>query len=273
MREHICHSALIWQNATSELEEQEFWSRFSVARIVTEAVLLDVRNHILNANEHQAELADARVKPHFADRENDFSEPVDKNAPLEVSSTKPSMPLQEMIHTSFTLKSNINFEKSTPHRPQSVFTPSSMSPSRSSIRSPSPFELKDQNVPSYVLQAAASLQREALLLRNELNFEIWLSRENIKHIGRLYQDRSLVKSAEAERQGLVSLCACMQDILSPLFLLSIINFASIADKSCGWKASSTNTKFKHLPPRTSMPTGTVNSRKNSKSCVKKKNPG
>lgn len=221
MRDHICHSALIWQNATSELEEPEFWSEFTVARIITEAILLDVRNHSLNATERPAELADARVKPsasHSADRENDSSEPTDKNVPVDVSSSKASMPLQEMIHTSFTLKSNINFDKSIPDRPQSVFTPSSMPPSRGSVRSPSPLESKDQNVPSYVLQAVAGLQRETLLLRNELNFEIWLSRENIKHIGRLYQDRCLVKSAEAERQGLVGLCACIQYISGPFCL-------------------------------------------------------
>jgi len=46
------------------------------------------------------------------------------------------------------------------------------------------------------------LQREILLLRNELNFELWVSRENVKHIGRLYQDHILSRSAEAERQGL-----------------------------------------------------------------------
>ena len=207
MRDHICHSALIWQNATSELEEPEFWSEFTVARIITEAILLDVCNHTLNAAERQAELADARVKPsasYSADRENYSGDLMDKNAPGDVSSSKASIPLQEMIHTSFTLKSNTNFDKSIPDQPQSVFTPSSMPPSRGSVRSPSPL--------------VASLQREALLLRNELNFEIWLSRENIKHIGRLYQDRCLVKSAEAERQGLVGLCAYIQYISGPFCL-------------------------------------------------------
>ncbi|TRM61869.1 hypothetical protein BD626DRAFT_500788 [Schizophyllum amplum] len=53
-----------------------------------------------------------------------------------------------------------------------------------------------------VAQALASLQREVVLLRNELNFELWLSRENVKHIGRLYQDRTLYRSAETERQAL-----------------------------------------------------------------------
>jgi len=39
-------------------------------------------------------------------------------------------------------------------------------------------------------------------LKNELNFELWLSRENVQHVGRLYQERILSKNAEVERQGL-----------------------------------------------------------------------
>ncbi|KAJ7136538.1 pyrroline-5-carboxylate reductase dimerization-domain-containing protein [Mycena crocata] len=50
--------------------------------------------------------------------------------------------------------------------------------------------------------AISGLQREVLLLRNELNFELWLLRENVKHVGRLYQDRVLSRDAEVERQGL-----------------------------------------------------------------------
>jgi len=53
-----------------------------------------------------------------------------------------------------------------------------------------------------VSQAISGLQREILLLRNDLNFELWLSRENSKHIGRLYQDQILMRTAETERQGL-----------------------------------------------------------------------
>ena len=184
--------------------------------------MLDMHNHTLNATERQSEATDAKVKPSSSrsvDSDHDAGETMD--APFDILSRKASsMPLQEMISASFALKSNINLgaEKPTPQLPQFVLTSNSMPPSRGSVRSFSPNESKDQNVPSHVLQVVASLQREVLLLRNELNFELWLSRNNIKHISRLYQDRSLVKSAEAERQGLVSPYACIQDISNPLFL-------------------------------------------------------
>jgi hypothetical protein len=67
-----------------------------------------------------------------------------------------------------------------------------------------PFSPDSVAAHSQMIQVISALQREVLLLRNELNFELWLSRENIKHIGRLYEDRILAKTAETERQGLVS---------------------------------------------------------------------
>ncbi|KAG5221176.1 heat shock protein [Salix suchowensis] len=70
------------------------------------------------------------------------------------------------------------------------------------VRSSPPQSLPEGQSSSHVPEAISALQREVLLLRNELNLEQWLSRENAKHIGRLYHDRVLSKNAEAERQGL-----------------------------------------------------------------------
>jgi len=52
-----------------------------------------------------------------------------------------------------------------------------------------------------------------LLLRNELNFESWLARENVRQIGRLFEQRIMRRNAEVERQNLVSTlrhyhCSC-----------------------------------------------------------------
>jgi hypothetical protein len=57
---------------------------------------------------------------------------------------------------------------------------------------------------SSVVQAITGLQREVLLLRNELNFESWLARENVRQIGRLFEQRIMSRNAEVERQNLVS---------------------------------------------------------------------
>ena len=46
------------------------------------------------------------------------------------------------------------------------------------------------------------LQRENLLLRNELNFELYLKEQHLRHIGRLHRDKVTDTALEAERQNL-----------------------------------------------------------------------
>lgn len=58
--------------------------------------------------------------------------------------------------------------------------------------------------------AISSLQREVLLLRNELNFELWLKKQHLSHMGKLHRDRIVARSEEAERQNLVSVVIVVQ---------------------------------------------------------------
>jgi hypothetical protein len=114
--------------------------------------------------------------------------------------------LQDMITTSLALKSNLNVEilDSPSQWPTALFQTSNLTSSKRKISFPDDSVLlPDDEMPSDVTKAISGLQREVVLLRNELNFELWLSRENVKHVGRLNQDRILSKTAEAERQGLV----------------------------------------------------------------------
>ncbi|KAL6300529.1 Hamartin protein-domain-containing protein [Sparassis latifolia] len=145
---------------------------------------------------------------------------------LAYQATEPSTPvrvrvsLQDMITTSIALKSGRDIEIADPSPAWSATLfplPPTRSPSREASEGSrtrididtdslsmrySDHGHAGEDVPSHVAQAIAGLQREVLLLRNELNFELWMARENVKHIGRLYEDRVLSKTAEAERQGL-----------------------------------------------------------------------
>lgn len=55
---------------------------------------------------------------------------------------------------------------------------------------------------SEVYTELSYLQRENLLLRNELNFELYLKEQHLRHIGRLHRDRISDTALEAERQNL-----------------------------------------------------------------------
>ena len=74
---------------------------------------------------------------------------------------------------------------------------------KSSILSPPQARSEDVAVPRHAREAIAALQKEVLLLRNELNIELFLRREAVQHIGTLVDTRIAEDGAEKERQGLV----------------------------------------------------------------------
>lgn len=60
------------------------------------------------------------------------------------------------------------------------------------------------------------LQRENLLLRNELNFELYLKDQHLHHIGRLHRDRITDNALEAERQNLYQIVKSLRAQVSQL---------------------------------------------------------
>jgi hypothetical protein len=114
---------------------------------------------------------------------------------------RPRVSLQDMVNTSIALKSHLDIDivDPTPIWPYALF------PSEPGRQSPG-----NSDPESSVAQAIAGLQREVLVLRNELNFESWLARENVRQIGRLFEQRIMNRNAEVERQNLVSALCCVR---------------------------------------------------------------
>jgi hypothetical protein len=54
-----------------------------------------------------------------------------------------------------------------------------------------------------MLALAGRLQREVAALQTELALELWLNRENVKHVARLHDNHVLTRNADVERQALV----------------------------------------------------------------------
>jgi len=248
IRGHNLHPLIVWGDR--ELSQPNFWASYNVSRIASESQMLDIRNaafgirarHIAQSN---AEYTDDVLA---LDSEGDISSTANRLAApqedsssfaptphalpidLEIPPSRPRISLQDMISTSVALKSSLDVEILRPSHPwpSELFPTAASSPSRASISLPpemeSPSSLQPGNsrhdqsqpIPFHVAQAISGLQREVLLLRNDLNFELWLSRENVRHIGRLYQDRILSKNAEAERQGLVRLRNLSESGVNPL---------------------------------------------------------
>ncbi|EAU88254.2 hypothetical protein CC1G_03926 [Coprinopsis cinerea okayama7 len=221
MREHICHPCLIWNDPVTELEKPEFWSRYDVPRIGSEATMLDIRYLAMGLREKYAE--QHSDGPPGAPGTTSFTHPVSSSEnpesthfihPVDLSSGKVKISLQDMIDASVALKSNIDVEVTKPYAKwSSLIFPSPVGRITSSMKGKSPetTSLRSEDTTRtddgsrsmvHVAEVISGLQKEVLLLRNELNFELWHSRENAKHVGRLYEDRILMRSAESERQGL-----------------------------------------------------------------------
>ncbi|KAI0064641.1 hypothetical protein BV25DRAFT_1869288 [Artomyces pyxidatus] len=213
LRQHVTHPQIIWRNAATEISETEFFASYDVPRIVAECLLLEIRNSQLGLQPHIATPVRAESATVIGDEQTteipEYQSP-SSTPPLKAVEVcgKPRVSLQEMVNTSITLKSHLDVElvDPTPIWPYCLFPldPGASSvaatpdPAASAATSPE----RGGTVPSHVVQAISGLQREVLLLKTELNFESWLARENVKQIGRLYEQRIMSRNAEVERQGL-----------------------------------------------------------------------
>lgn len=122
--------------------------------------------------------------------------------------------LRDIVATSVALKSGIDIEtdrgESQATWPDLLFFGSLGSPGKRSASLPTgepvkPLPGRDKEIPNHVAEAISALQRKLILMNNELNCELWLTQRNVEYIGRLKKECELAKSAEGERQGLVSL--------------------------------------------------------------------
>jgi hypothetical protein len=212
------------------LSEPDAWANYGVSRIASECTMLDACNAALGSMHLYADNASAAAAAEQLMPESaTISESETSTAPTphpgyaELPHARTHVSLESMMMTSVALKSNLDVEIEAPTAAWSslLFPPGSNSPIKRTLDlPPEPNVSNEENLPSHVAQAISGLQREVLLLRNELNFELWLSRENVKHIGRLYQDRILSKKAEVEQQGLVCdfFFRFLLDLLSVLIL-------------------------------------------------------
>ncbi|KAJ6496556.1 hypothetical protein C8R47DRAFT_1114575 [Mycena vitilis] len=208
LRSHVCHPLIIFRDAAEEIASPDFWAEYDVARIASESMMLDIRNTTLGLRERYetpgVTVSHRELRTPSVSGSDDGGKTPMHTAGLSTGETRLS--LEDMIASSVALKSNLDvtIQPAASQWPGSIFASSSDSPGRTNLPSPSQALLVQDGdaLPFHIAQAISGLQREVLLLRNELNFELWLSRENVKHVGRLYQDRILSRDAEVERQGL-----------------------------------------------------------------------
>ncbi|GJJ10033.1 hypothetical protein Clacol_004259 [Clathrus columnatus] len=240
LRHNILHTSLLTHTAESELEEQNHrWADWDVPRIAMMCTMLDVRNSALSLrrmpdalylpdsfdmpteNVFPPSTAASSTSFTTSRSSGDSTPHQDERVSTDLRAVdfsiigRPRVSVQDIIATYHALKSGIEIDiiDPTPEWPQRLF-PNVTSPSQPSLvdtastpdggnnHAGTPSISDEESLPPHVQKALAKLQRENLLLRTELNYELWLKREIVKRIGHLYTDRILVKGAELERQTL-----------------------------------------------------------------------
>ena len=200
--------------------------------------MLDVRNCALAISGHSTPPEEPALDKNATNspaspRERRFSEPtpVVRTIALPADVGSRSISLQDMVATGVALRSRLDLKID---KNFVGWTPESFSVHSTTSSSINSLDASDSEVPqteagllpSRVALVLSELQKELILLRNDLNLELWISRENVKHIGRLHQIRILSKNAEAERQGLVRAVLNERDTTDVRASPSLINFAS-----------------------------------------------
>jgi hypothetical protein len=128
------------------------------------------------------------------------------------SSQRSRVSVREMIATTIALKSGADLEIVDPPGhwlPEptlltaDVTSPPSSVPLVETLAIPTAPSDAGEGLRAKALQAVAILQRESLLLRNELNYQLWLKRGLLQNVARLQQERVAAFKSDLEMQHLV----------------------------------------------------------------------
>ncbi|CUA74213.1 Tuberous sclerosis 1 protein homolog [Schizosaccharomyces pombe 972h-] [Rhizoctonia solani] len=205
LRGHVVHPNIILADSKSELADLSRWKDKDVATVAAECTLLDIQNAQNSAGHSIAYY----VPP----------------TPQASGHPTPQVSANTSLHPSHPPGSTTPARVPLPPSPSPSASPAPRRPSGDSEKSleimvnthagltapPEPLLLLDDSGPlnpgprprhAMAEEALSILQRDVLILRNQLNFEIYLKELVQQHVGRLHQDKIVSRSEEAERQGL-----------------------------------------------------------------------
>ncbi|CAG8680641.1 4608_t:CDS:2, partial [Cetraspora pellucida] len=197
LRRHTFHPNFILSDAQRELSDTSRWIKLEPADVVAECIGYDMENA---STKHQiSELEDFTKKAlERVDSTNGETKTTKTRRPSQAIS------IQEIMDVHQALKSGVEIVVGDDPWDSKIISSNSISSTSPSDQS---LSVAQSFMPSSNVQASiAFLQREIMLLRNELNFELYLKQQHLQHIGRLHRDHVLDISAEAERQNLYNTC-------------------------------------------------------------------
>ncbi|CAG8665650.1 9630_t:CDS:10 [Funneliformis caledonium] len=205
LRRHKLHPSLITSDAEKELSDTSRWMKLEPADIVAEYVSYDMENATKNYDSNELEGFTKVLK----EADTTASEvTTEKARPLSQA-----ISMKEIMEVHQALKSGADIVVGDDPWASKIISYSN------SLTSNHPISPPENNAPplkptTNIQASVAFLQREIMLLRNELNFEFYLKQQHLQHIGRLHRDHVLDSTVEAERQNLYNTCRTLRSQLS-----------------------------------------------------------
>ena len=211
---HILHPTFLTVGDPDAELARPFWTGYELSRIVGECTMLNARNIRIGSRQGDPDDASGATPRMATNSLSRSTTAVSPHSTKEPSRGRFRISLRDIVATSVALKSGVDIEidggEPQVAWPDLLFLGSPNSPGKRSVPlTPEGASAKsplahDEGIPDHVAEAISALQRKLILMNNELNCELWLARRNVEHISRLKKECELAKSAEGERQGLVS---------------------------------------------------------------------
>ncbi|KAI8378436.1 Hamartin protein-domain-containing protein [Blakeslea trispora] len=228
---HMLHPNLVAMNAQIELTDKTRWMKMEPPDVIAQIMSLDLTN------------AASRVAFAHDDRERTQTDLLDEALWDTSSQEKKREEAKAESHQEKETKPNVMSHIVTLHKAlksgaevlvdQDIWDPSPSMTATVVESGEHPQTSEEMSQETKLLVAA--LKREVLLLRNELNFELFLKQQHLQHIGRLHREHVLDTSVEAERQQLYN---------TTRLLKAQLNQTTLALEKL--KAESALTKQKHI---------------------------
>lgn len=211
----MLHPNLVVMDAQTELTDKTRWMKMEPPDVIAQIMGLDLTNAasrvaytITDENSELPDLIDESLwdkkndtlqRSTFLTTEHDKDDGDDDKNQLSEDDDKPVM-ITNIVALHKALKSGAEVLVGEDIWDAGVEPTSGNAPEEHTTSS----DLKLNDISSETKLLLAALKREVLLLRNELNFELFLKQQHLQHIGRLHREHVLDSSVEAERQQLVS---------------------------------------------------------------------
>jgi hypothetical protein len=219
----MLHPNLVAMDAETELTDKTRWMKMEPPDVIAQIMSLDLTNAASRvafsaSNEEDHELENKQLdlldENLWCDEKDEENNELQKEEPIQTHLDEPSTNnsksymITNIVTLHKALKSGAEVLVGEDIWDAGMELTPSVAANDTTATAPSPtateqtIDSRDMSQETKLLLAA--LKREVLLLRNELNFELFLKQQHLQHIGRLHREHVLDTSVEAERQQLVS---------------------------------------------------------------------